>query len=390
VNHLPFLLLILLSYCPLPAHALIDATLQWYTSDQPPGLANYQEVQRSTDGVNFTTIATLPQSAGQYSDQTVTEGQPTYWRIAAVNSIETSLGNVACATIIRGGMLTISFPSTISGTISLPPPTVDAVGIQYQMDGVNLGPEVTSPPFAFPVFDSKTLNNGVHMLTEIIRSSTGTVTAVTQQITVQNVAAPLLAYAMSEGAGTAVADSAGNSPGTMTGATWTTGHTGSALSFAASGAKLTSAVTAHNVQRTYIAWINIQGAGGGSFGRIFDKRTNGAEVENLSKDGSVLKYIRAWSTGTGIWTIHAPSLNVWHHIAVVYAASSATNKPAFYVDGIPQVVTQVSAPSGVPLNNTDPYVIGNRGAGDRWLNGVVDDFRVYNQTLTASDVQGAR
>src|SRR5262249_52882011 len=100
-------------------------------------------------------------------------------------------------------------------------------------------------------------------------------------------------------------------------------------------------------------------------------------------------YKRSWSYGPGDWTIPQPSANAWHHIAVVYNASSAANKPQMYVDGVAQTVTQVSAPSGAPLTNTDSYVLGNRGAGDQGWSGMLDDFRVYSGALTAAQVQAA-
>src|SRR5262249_26199654 len=191
-----------------------------------------------------------------------------------------------------------------------------------------------------------------------------------------------VAYNFNEGTGTTVTDASGNNRnGTVAGAAWTTaGKYSQALSFSGSTAKVTSGLNAHGTVRSYMLWTNRAGAGGGNFGRIFDKRTSGAEVELLYNDegAGVYRYIRAWSGGVGNWTIPQPSLNAWHHIAVVYDASSAANKPQIYVDGVAQIVAQVSAPSGAPLTNADPYVLGNRGAGDRGWNGVLDDLRMYD------------
>jgi hypothetical protein len=73
----------------------------------------------------------------------------------------------------------------------------------------------------------------------------------------------------------------------------------------------------------------------------------------------------------------------------VYDASSPANRPQIYIDGVAQVVTQVSAPSGTPLTNTDSYLLGNRGAGDRGWQGQLDDLRIYDRALTKSEIQSA-
>jgi hypothetical protein len=96
-----------------------------------------------------------------------------------------------------------------------------------------------------------------------------------------------------------------------------------------------------------------------------------------------------WSGGVGSWTIPQPSADDWHHIAVVYDSSSAANAPQIYVDGIAQVVTQETAPKGTPLTNTDPYVIGNRGAGDQGWRGLLDELWIYDAALTAAQIQTA-
>src|SRR5262249_1649288 len=93
--------------------------------------------------------------------------------------------------------------------------------------------------------------------------------------------------------------------------------------------------------------------------------------------------------GVGRWTIPQPSANVWHHIAVVYDASSEANTPQIYVDGVSQIVTQETAPLGTPLANTDPYVFGNRGTGDQGWSGRLDEVQIYDAALTAAQIQEA-
>ena len=57
--------------------------------------------------------------------------------------------------------------------------------------------------------------------------------------------------------------------------------------------KHTSTLTANGVRRTYIIRLLINGTGGGTFGRVFDKITGGAQSELLMCSGSNLEYQRA-------------------------------------------------------------------------------------------------
>ncbi len=158
------------------------------------------------------------------------------------------------------------------------------------------------------------------------------------------------------------------------------------------GDKLTTSFSAHSTRRTYSLWAYRRGDGGGGFGRMFDKRTAGPEVETLhnrsasTANGDTYMYSRAFSGTSGFWTIPRPSANAWHHLCVVYEAA-AGNDPAIYVDGIQQSVTRTSsATSGSPSTNADPYVIGNRGNDDaRSWNGRLAEFAIWDELLSAGE-----
>src|ERR1041385_1403883 len=83
-----------------PVHAR-TVQLNWQPTDQPPGLVDYQEVQRSTDGYTFTTIATLSRIDTTYQDTPI-EGQLTCYRVVAVNDSGSSLSNTTCGTFYNG------------------------------------------------------------------------------------------------------------------------------------------------------------------------------------------------------------------------------------------------------------------------------------------------
>jgi hypothetical protein len=163
---------------------------------------------------------------------------------------------------------------------------------------------------------------------------------------------------------------------------------GTSLLFGTSSTdKLTTPLTAHNATRTYSAWIKIRGSGGGSLGRIFDKRVSESEVELLFYGAGEIKYVRVFSGGSAEWGIPAPVSKEWVHLVVTYDSSSASNDPTFYINGTVVSLTTNANPSGTATTNTDAYVVGNRGNDNaRNWDGYIDEFKIYDAVLTADEV----
>ena len=198
-----------------------------------------------------------------------------------------------------------------------------------------------------------------------------------------------------EGTGTTASDSSGNgNTGTLTnGPTWTTdSKVGSgALEFdgvndyvtmgAPSSLNITGAVTVS-------AWINPlssglnrnvltkgSGAGSGSGGSQYDLVDLGSNrfrflVSNGTASISSL-------TGSG----GAPN-NKWTHLVGVYDGVDTTQ---FYLNGV-QVGTNTLVGFGGVLNSKGNFAIGGSG-GANVFNGSIDDVRVYNRKLSASEIQ---
>jgi hypothetical protein len=76
------------------------------------------------------------------------------------------------------------------------------------------------------------------------------------------------------------------------------------------------------------------------------------------------------------------TLNQWHHIAVTY--DSATGKIQFYIDGILDAVKQYDVPRTVTVG---PAWIGGWNGESRRFLGSLDDIRIYNRVLSASEIQ---
>ncbi len=79
----------------------------------------------------------------------------------------------------------------------------------------------------------------------------------------------------------------------------------------------------------------------------------------------------------------------WHHIAVSWQRST---EPVVYVDGVVNTCDSdcggTAASSLGNLNNSDALTIGSRSdGGGGYLSGQVDDARIYNRSLSASEIK---
>ena len=140
--------------------------------------------------------------------------------------------------------------------------------------------------------------------------------------------------------------------------------------------------------QTWAVWTYRTGNGGGTFGRILDKRNAAAEGSGgivLFNAGGTNYYFEShlWATVPGSWRIAVPSANVWHHLCVVYEPGVP---PIWYVDGISQTVTEDSGGSGTYGTETEPLNIGNRTDGTRNWEGPLAELSCHNVLLTGTDV----
>ena len=95
------------------------------------------------------------------------------------------------------------------------------------------------------------------------------------------------------------------------------------------------------------------------------------------------------STTTGEWRSPGEVIfdGAWYHVGAVYDSSNVTNAPQFYINGVSQTTTVRTTPVGTQRSNIGPGYIGNVAALDRSWDGRIDEFRLYNRLLTASEMQ---
>ena len=112
----------------------------------------------------------------------------------------------------------------------------------------------------------------------------------------------------------------------------------------------------------------------------------------LDEDGKIFAWIRGENTGNSILGYVNSDTNInngeWHHLLVIYNPSSQTIN--FYLDGVPQSTTYSSQNSLTGFNSFDYAVYlgahNNADSAGRVFNGSIDEVRIYNRSLSASEV----
>jgi hypothetical protein len=224
-------------------------------------------------------------------------------------------------------------------------------------------------------------------------------------------------WKLNEGQGTTLNDYSGNgyngtdvnSNGTVPDPVWVPGQDGSALGFSAKGSNGGNWVVANNIFPTLndysaCAFVEanadarINNYGNGSGGYIIYRRGNGGgDVGLLAYNwGGNSELSNQWQTTAGnaytYETTNAPVLQQgqWHQICFTYGDSG--NVAQFYLDGVATPTAFEGGNQGYVIagdTRGGPFYIGggidNGNQGD-W-DGNIDDVRIYNRQLSASEIQ---
>ncbi|HXD23802.1 MAG TPA: LamG-like jellyroll fold domain-containing protein [Gemmatimonadaceae bacterium] len=198
---------------------------------------------------------------------------------------------------------------------------------------------------------------------------------------------PVAAYNFNEGAGSALTDVSGNgNVGTISGATWTSsGRYGGALNFDGVNDRVFVAASASlnfSSAGTLEAWVYPTATQSGW--RAIVQREVDAFLLHASNDAGPLRPAAGGTfNGAHPPSISAPSaigVNTWTHLAVTYDGSTLR----LYVNGA-QVTS--AARSGAIETNSNPLWIGGNNPYGEYFTGRIDDVRVYNRALTATELQ---
>jgi chitodextrinase len=365
----------------------------WTASNDNVGVAGYRVF---LDGTAVTTTQSLTFTfTGMGCNTTHTLGVEAY-DASGNTSTRATLSATTSACDTTPPTVSVTAPgagSTVTGTTTLTATAADndiVAGVTFRVDGVDVSPEDTTSPYSAS-WDSRAVSNGTHTITAVARDASGnTTTSANIVVTVANSAQPaglVAAYSFDQGTGTVATDISGNgNNGTLTnGPTWAAvGKFGGAITFDgvndsvvvpdANSLDLTTGMTLE-------AWVNPSANGG--WRTILFKEQAADLVYGLYAfrstgvaNGQV--YIGA---ERAVNATAATPLNAWTHLALTYDGATLR----LYSNG-----SQVAslAQTGSILTSTGVLRIGGNAIWSEWFKGLIDEVRVYNRALSATEIQG--
>jgi hypothetical protein len=198
-------------------------------------------------------------------------------------------------------------------------------------------------------------------------------------------------YNFNEGTGTIANDLSGNgNNGAITGATWTnSGKQGNALAFDGSGGwvevpdspslDLTTGVTLE-------AWVNQtpSSASDGWAGFIVKEQSQDVCYGLFSTGAGDWPAADVFTSGSAEQFIYGPlqiPVSTWTHLATTYDGTTQS----MYVNG---ALVASTPRTGTIVTASQPLHIGGDSIWGDYLNGMIDEVRIYNRALSQSEIQG--
>jgi len=377
------------------------ATLSWTAATDNVGVTKYSVYRSTTSGFTpdvtnrigqpTTTGYTDNIAPGTYyykvkAEDSVGNLGPASNEASAVVSADTTAPTVSLTAPAAGA--TVSASVAVSATAS---DDVAVAGVQFKLDGANLGAEDSTSPYSL-AWDTTTASNASHTLTAVARDAAGnTTTSAAVTVTVSNTAPPpptglVLAYSFDQGSGTTVPDGSGKgNTGTLTNTSWSgAGKYGGALSFNGSSSWVTAADSATldlTNGMTLEGWVN-PSAGGTTWRTVLIKQNTNALVYSMYSNTDTQRPSGHVFTNTEFDTrgTAAVPLNTWTFLSATYDGAALR----FYVNG-----TQVSskAVTGSMPNSSGVLRIGGNSVWGEYFAGLIDNVRVYSRALSASEIQ---
>jgi GH43 family beta-xylosidase len=167
----------------------------------------------------------------------------------------------------------------------------------------------------------------------------------------------------------------------VNGPTFVTGQNGQAVNLDGSNDHVTLPAGIVNGMSNF--WVKLDTTG--AWRRIFDFGT-GTTVNMflVPTSGSSLRFAITTGGNGAEQQINGPALatGVWKHVAITKNGNTGT----MYVDGV-QVAQNTNMTLGPSsLGNTTQNYIGRSQYPDPYLDGQIDQFRIYNRALSASEI----
>jgi fibronectin type 3 domain-containing protein len=279
--------------------------------------------------------------------------------------------------------------ATVIGAVNISASASDdtaVAGVQFKLDGEDLGGEDTSAPYAY-AWNLSGVPAGPHTLTAVARDASGNVRTSGPVSVVVDPTGLVAAYGFEEDAGTAVTDSSGKgNHGTMVNGPvrTTTGRFGKTITFDgandyitvpdANTLDLTNALTIEG-------WVNLAVAGGGTWRTIAMKEQPSglayglyANVDNNRPSGHVFTTHELDARGSA-----QVAAGTWTHLATTYDGATLR----MYVNG---VQASSRAVTGNVITTSAALRIGGNSVWGEYLSGRIDELRIYRRVLSAAEI----
>ncbi len=329
----------------------------------------------------------------------------------------TNGGTLKCDVV--GSLITIYWDGSSQGTYNdtsnyavSGPPGIWSYGISTaapNMDDFEAGNTADAGPTVTPL-----TSNTAH--STIVGAKTGSAKMIVNSPPgsgIQGLASGLVGYWTFDGSdlnwisattGTAADKSVSGNTGTLTNMSRSTspaiGKVGQALSFdgvddsvnAGSGSSLDDIELQGGGGMTISAWIYVHSDGGKTYSAIATKN----EVTDISgrwwliiSNDKVIRFEKNYVTTplTAYTSADTFAFNSWQHIVVTWDGSASSTHIHFYVNGAEK--NHTIDQDGAGAKNSDAandLYIGNGVWGGRAIDGLIDEFRIYNRVLGASEV----
>jgi hypothetical protein len=295
--------------------------------------------------------------------------------------------------------------SFVAGTVPVTATATDNVGVagvQFRIDGANLGGEDQVPPYE-TTWNTLTVGNGPHVVKAIARDLAGNRGADSVAVTVNNLIPPppadhlALAYAFNEVGGQSLGDNSGNgNVGTLHGATFGPGRNAGGLAFDGvndyAETPNSSSLDIGGTGLTIALWARITPTAGGTDYVLVGKPWNamsmvspfyqyGVEFSNSSNRTVDFFFGGPNATLHGPHRLAAP-FDVWTHLAFTYDGTTVKG----YVDGVERL-SATDAASITPRGHS--LRLGVDGLYQQFFRGTLDDLRIYSRALTPSEILSA-
>ena len=373
-------------------------SLVWSPASDDIGVAAYNVHRGTSASVTPTPANRVARVTATTTIDIVSAG--TYYYVVTA---EDAAGNVGTpSAVVSASAITDTVPPTVSLTspangtgltqsVTLTANAGDNVGVAgvtFRVDGAPVGGEDTASPFSL-VWSTATVANGAHQITAVARDAAGnTAESVPVSVSVSNSTSTpglVAAYGFDEGAGISALDGSGNNnTGAVSGTQWiAAGRFGGALSFNGTSSLVSVSDSASldlTTAMTLEAWVQPAAVGGWRTALLKERPQGLAYALYAHEDPSgPAGYVNVQGDravgGTGALTV-----GQWTHLAMTYDGATLR----LFLNGV-QVASR--AQTGAATVSTGMLRIGGNSIWGEYFQGVIDEVRIYNRALMASEIQ---